>query len=283
MSKIIPIQLENHYKQQNTTIAKICKLTLRNGKKLGFTSFDKDIIFEDEPDLVYKAFNGMTPSAIVSSTDYSPDNLEVEGFINSEEITETKIKLGEFDYADVVFGAINWNDKPYNWTKVDILRVGKTAEIRIENGKFIAEIFGLMNELNKNVGPLYQSTCRAMLGDNKCKVNLDNYKYPGSVLGVIENIKFDTTLTNPDNHFNNGVVVFLTGENAGMSYEVKSFLDAIVELQIPANFTISSGDTFEIYRGCDRTIKTCQDVFGNAINFRGEPYIPNSGDVVNNS
>jgi uncharacterized phage protein (TIGR02218 family) len=34
------------------------------------------------------------------------------------------------------------------------------------------------------------------------------------------------------------------------------------------------GDTFNAIAGCDKTIGNCAGKFGNAVNFRGEPYVP---------
>ena len=34
------------------------------------------------------------------------------------------------------------------------------------------------------------------------------------------------------------------------------------------------GDTFNAIAGCDKTISTCIAKFNNAVNFRGEPYVP---------
>ncbi|MEE9451185.1 MAG: phage BR0599 family protein [Gammaproteobacteria bacterium] len=34
------------------------------------------------------------------------------------------------------------------------------------------------------------------------------------------------------------------------------------------------GDAYSVYRGCNKTLGTCRDVFGNVVNFRGEPHLP---------
>ena len=38
--------------------------------------------------------------------------------------------------------------------------------------------------------------------------------------------------------------------------------------------------TFVYAIGCDKTIARCADTFGNAHNFRGEPYLPGPARVV---
>jgi uncharacterized phage protein (TIGR02218 family) len=37
---------------------------------------------------------------------------------------------------------------------------------------------------------------------------------------------------------------------------------------------IAVGDAFNAIAGCDKTIGTCAGKFANAVNFRGEPYVP---------
>ena len=37
---------------------------------------------------------------------------------------------------------------------------------------------------------------------------------------------------------------------------------------------VVSGVLVELSEGCDRSLATCAARFGNAVNFRGEPYLP---------
>ncbi len=278
MKNIYPALL-NHYKQEETTLAQIFKLTLRNGEVMGFTSFDEDILMDDG--VVYKAFSGMTPSAVSSTSQFNVDNLSVEGFLEDDRITEADLKYGKYDYADVIIAELNWNDEPYDWSKTNIKRVGKLGEVKIQDGKFSAEIRGLQQELANKVGVLYQTTCRARFGDNRCGVNTDNYSELSSVDTITNNLRITANLTAANGYYNGGSILFTSGLNTGLVYEVKSTWGNIIDLQIPANYVIAVGDTFKIVRGCNKTIKTCQDIFGNAVNFRGEPYIPSDGEVIN--
>lgn len=280
--KTIPINLLNHYKQQVTTLCQIFKLTLRDGTVLGFTSFDQDIEFTDEPGVIYKAYSGMTPTAISSTNAFNVDNLDVEGYLEDDRITESDLKSGKYDFSDVLIAELNWNDKPYSTAKLNIKRVGKLGEVRIEGGKFLAEIRGLMQYLQNNIGSLYQTTCRAVLGDAKCGVNLASYTYASSVSAISLNRIITCDLTNSDSYFNSGSITFTSGLNTGLSLEVKSWnaVSHQLELQLPANYVIAVGDTFTAVRGCSKSITECQDVFGNAINFRGEPYIPQTETLI---
>jgi uncharacterized phage protein (TIGR02218 family) len=93
-----------------------------------------------------------------------------------------------------------------------------------------------------------------------------------------------------DNYFQYGYVKWLTGLNAGVQSEVVGSTKAgNIELAIAMPYNIHTADTFEIYVGCnhlligsDGTPYTghCFSRFKNAINFRGEPYLPNEDVLI---
>lgn len=79
-----------------------------------------------------------------------------------------------------------------------------------------------------------------------------------------------------DDWFNNGVIILETGVDANRVMEIRDFTAATGAIQtflaLPLN--IGAGTKARIYPGCDKRIATCRDRFANAINFRGEPYVP---------
>jgi uncharacterized phage protein (TIGR02218 family) len=93
-----------------------------------------------------------------------------------------------------------------------------------------------------------------------------------------------------DGWFADGLLVWETGANAGVAYEVKSWIQATRTLTLwqAARLPVSPGDKFRVAPGCHkRLIQDCRDKFtlpgsvffsnGNARNFRGEPFVPGSG------
>ena len=92
-----------------------------------------------------------------------------------------------------------------------------------------------------------------------------------------------------DGWFDEGLLVWETGANAGVAYEVKAWTQAGRELELweAARLGIEVGDKFRIAPGCHkRVVEDCRDKFriagsqryadGNARNFRGEPFVPGS-------
>lgn len=87
----------------------------------------------------------------------------------------------------------------------------------------------------------------------------------------------------PDEAFVGGQVVWVTGENAGLAMEVRSWTSATRTLQLwlPMRLDVQPGDEFIVRPGCQkRLIEDCRDRFDNVVNFRGEPYVPGQDQVT---
>ena len=54
----------------------------------------------------------------------------------------------------------------------------------------------------------------------------------------------------------------------------------VLSLFAPPPFVPAVGDVLRIQPGCDKRKATCQTVFGNYLNFRGEPFIPGALAVL---
>jgi len=92
-----------------------------------------------------------------------------------------------------------------------------------------------------------------------------------------------------DGWFHEGVLTFETGNNAGVSYEIKKWIQGSLTLELweEVRLEVQVGDQFRLYPGCHkRVLEDCRDRFvipgsrdfasGNVKNFRGEP-VPGGG------
>jgi hypothetical protein len=106
----------------------------------------------------------------------------------------------------------------------------------------------------------------------------------------IQDFGTDGTLTGtlaPDAQFLGGQVVWITGENAGLSMEIREWDSSsrTIRLWLPMPMDVAAGDEFDIRPGCQkRFLEDCRDRFGHdgdgAPNFRGEPYIPGTDQIT---
>jgi hypothetical protein len=79
-----------------------------------------------------------------------------------------------------------------------------------------------------------------------------------------------------------GRIQWLSGQNAGKTSYIRVWDNTtkVVKLYDNIQYPIQIGDKFIYAKGCDKTIATCADTFGNAHNFRGEPYLPGTAKVI---
>lgn len=261
--------MASHIALETTKLCTCWKATLTNGSIYGFTNCSFDLTISG---VVYKASTGYTPTNIISTERLSVDNLEMMGMLTVSSIAENDLKAGLWDFAEIEIFQVNYSD----------LTQGILSPIRgwlgeVRNGKtvFTAEFRSLSQKLQQTIGELLSPSCRATLGDNRCKKVLTAFTFAGTVETVISNRQFtDSALTQADDYFEYGIITWTSGLNTGLSMEVKTYAVASVILQLVMPYAIQVGDTYSIVAGCDKKIETCRDKFDNVPNFRGEPYVP---------
>ena len=260
-----------------TTGAYCWKLERTDGTVMGFTSHDKDLTIDG---ITYKAATGFDPTSVDTTNTLSVDNLEIEGMLSSDAITEADLKCGKYDYAKILIFKCNYLNLS---DPIFIIRKGCLGEVTFGKNGFQSEVRGMMELLQQQAGEVCQKNCRAHLGDSKCKINLSNYTKTGTVTAVNLDETFYTTLTDMDSAYAYGVITFTSGQNNGAQYEIKDSTQAngMLDLFLPAVFPISVGDTFTVSMGCDGNLSTCKKRFNNILNFRGEPYTPGNIYMAN--
>lgn len=273
--KPISSALQAHLAQELTTLATCWKLTRRDGEVLGFTDHDHDLTVEGVP---YLAASGFTPTAMASSSALTVDNLDVEGMLSAEAITETDVMAGLYDHAEISVFQVNYADLSMGRLP---LRTGWLGEVEMRGGRFVAEVRGLAQRLSQRIGAFYSPSCRAALGDSRCQVNLAPLTVSGSISGVVSrSVLRDSTRTEAADTFSFGMLTFTTGANAGLSMEIKLYAPGEFTLFLPFPYDVAPGDAYMAVHGCDKTFQTCIARFSNAVNFRGEPHVPGTDRLL---
>lgn len=272
--KSISTALSEHLNGEVTTLATCWKLTRRDATVLGFTDHDADISYDS---VTYKAATGFTPSAVANSADLKVDNLDVEGMISEDSITEEDILAGLYDFAEIEIFQINYADTMQGILK---MRRGWLGEVSLTRQHFVAEVRGLTQLLAQDIGEYFSASCRATLGDGRCKISMAAHTVTGSVTSVSSRGGFiDSARSENSALFTSGKITFTSGANNGLSMEVKEYIrrsgvGGIVSLALPMPHAIAPGDAYSLQKGCDKTISTCHARFNNVANFRGEPSVP---------
>ncbi|MGE4043595.1 MAG: DUF2163 domain-containing protein [Acetobacteraceae bacterium] len=274
--KTLSAALKAHLAGEVTTVCTCWRITRRDGAVFRFTDHDVDLVVAGE---TYIAAVGYTRTAIAANADLSVDNMDVSGIFDDASITETDLRSGLFDGAEVRVFLVNWAN-PAQGTMA--LRRGRLGDVLVTpSGVFQSQLMGFSQVLQQTVGDLFTPSCRADLGDGKCGIDLDagGWRKIATVASVTDARTFTITVEEPravDGWFVDGVVSFTSGANAGRSMEVKAWTQAAatVTLFLPMPAQIAIGDTLTLYPGCRKTVADCRDRFANIINFRGEPFVP---------
>ncbi len=236
---------------------------------MGFTNTDEIII----DDVSYRANTVLNISGVETTNNFSVDNLDITGVLDSPDLKEHEILSGKYDFAEIEVFTTSLTDT----TQKTIQRRGWLGEITLRGTQFVAEIRGLTQKLQCSIGDLYGPTCRATFGDNRCKAKLADYTFKGTVDVVSGRQMFTATgyhMNQEAGYFTGGKIVWLTGANAGLSMEIKEFENRRFILVMNMPHPIKESDTFNAVAGCDKAFTTCCNKFKNAVNFRGEPHVP---------
>ncbi|WP_342237170.1 DUF2163 domain-containing protein [Inquilinus sp. OTU3971] len=268
-----------HLDGELTTLATCWRLERRDGRVLGFTDHDRDLVIGVVP---YYASTGYSRSAIANQSGMAVDNLDLEGVLDHDTIRPEEVRAGLFDYAEVRIFQVNWADLTQGQM---LLRRGRLGEVvTLSDGTFRSELRGLTQALAQNVGEVYQTECRADLGDNRCKVDLAPFRAAATITQVVDRRTVVASCADPravDGWFNNGLATFRGGPNDGKSIEVRSWtLAGNLVLHLPAPYLPAIGDRLELTPGCDKTRDQCINKWANILNMRAESLLPGRDQML---
>ncbi len=268
--------MNTHINSETTSLATCWKVTRKDGEVFGFTDFDRDLTVDS---IIYQAATGYTRSAIHTIANLAVDNLDIESAIDSEILKANDLRAGVWDGATVEIFLVNWS--ALNQGKV-ILKRGTVGEIVLKDTVFHAELRGLSQALSQQIVELYTPDCRADLGDSRCKINLAALTVSGTITNVTDRRTFaDTSRAEADAYWNGGLIIWGSGANTDRKMEVKSFIGGNFTLYLPMPDNIEVGDTYTLQPGCDKSFGMCKARYNNVKNFRGEPHVPGSDQILN--
>ena len=269
--KTIPAGLADLLASGVTTLCRCWRLERRDGVVMGFTDHDRLLSFDG---VDYEPETGFTAAETEASLGLAVDTMEVAGAVSSERITDEDISLGLWDDADVEIWIVDWS----NVANRVIDKKGSIGEVSRGDLSYEAEIRGLAHRLNQEQGRTYQRLCDAVLGDERCGVDLDDPDFSGT--GVVASSVDDRLLvvtgleSFASGWFAHGLLTWTSGANAGAAVEIRGHSAASLSLWRRTALPVEAGDAFTIVAGCDKSWDMCRARFANGQNFRGFPHIP---------
>ncbi len=273
--------LQEHLERGTTTLCRAWSVTRRDGVVLGFTDHDRTLEFDG---IAFKASSGMTARAVEQTTGLAVDNTEAVGALSDAAIREEDVRDGRFDGAEVKSWLVNWSDVSMR----RLLFRGTLGEIERQGQTFRAELRGLAEALNQPKGRVYQRPCSAVLGDGKCRFDLDAPGYASeadivSIAGGVE-LTLPEQSSFAEGWFARGRVQVLDGSASGAIGVIKRDRavagQRVIELWEMLSAGLAPGDRVRLEPGCDKRAETCREKFGNFLNFQGFPDIPGEDWLV---
>jgi uncharacterized phage protein (TIGR02218 family) len=245
------------------------RLERRDGVTLGFTSHDRAVELDG---LILRASPGMMPSSIVESIGLDVDGLDVRGAMTADAIRADDLSAGKWDAARLSIFLFDWMNPSVG---VRMLAVGELGAITHSGNEFDAEFKGPAAKLDRAVAPYTSPGCRADFCDADCGLNAARFTHQVQILSVNDSaITVSAPLPGTPENFAFGKIRWLDGPNCGLWSDILTTSAASIQLIAPPPFLALPGNQVELAEGCDKTITTCGTRFGNAVNFRGEPYLP---------
>lgn len=249
------------------TVASFWRIFRRDGVAFGLTSHDRDLVFDD---IRHRTAPGMVPSAIRMSSGFDPDTAEVSGALDHEAIRNDDLDAGRFDGARIELGLVDWLSLERH-----TLYAGSIGGIARDGGQFTARLDSVKTILSQHPIPRTSPSCRAEFCGLGCGLSAARFTH-GARIASVDWADNAVTLNDAPSadRLLDGHLRWVDGEAAGLSFGVAAVDGGklILERTLPNAATI--GQSVIVREGCDLRLESCSTRFDNALNFRGEPFLP---------
>ena len=265
-------------------MADLFRITLSNGQILRHTNADMPVVWDGQTYEAHKLIikRGATRVAVGLDVDSNTLEIAAEPDYRLEGLQWSEAALGgALDGARVVIERIFFSDWATPVGAVVIFS-GRVSDVSGSRSAVKVDVKSDIELLNvSSPRNIYQAGCMRTLYDGGCKVNREKFTVNGRVtVNSATGTELACNLTQADGWFNQGVIKFTSGRNAGLSRTVKEHKNGRLSFALRLPFPPQSGDVFKIYPGCDKRQETCGKKFNNIVHFRGFPYIPAADTIT---
>lgn len=272
--KTLDPDMQAHLQLPTTTLTVALRVERLDGIVLAVTAFDAPLTFGGD---TYEAF-GFLRSDVDTADNMDVGSTEVTSILRSDSLTEDDLRIGRWDFAAYTLVRVNWADLSID---PEILATGNLGVVRTGRLRFVAELLSLMQAVQNSIGVLNSPLCLHNFGKseggpgrgNGCTFNLASVTVTGTVSSVDSDLYgvHDAARTEADAYFGNGVFRITSGAYAGMEFEVRAYIVGfwVLFTALPANI---AGATYEMVRGCNKSLRQCVDDFDNILDRLASDY-----------
>lgn len=259
--------LTSHIASGDSTVCYCWVIRRRDTVTIGFTDHDEDVSVDGVTCL---STTGITTTKFAQSLGLDADDLEVEGVIDNDQLTEADIRGGVYDDATVDLYIVNWSN-PTEFMHLAHGTLGAVYEA--EGGAFKTDFRSMAHTLGQPVGRTYQRTCDAKLGDARCGVDLSNPLFRATTTVVTvsdQTMNVASLAAYADDWFTLGKVVTVDGVECGIRRHIGTRLDLWQRPPV----IIAPGTVVTVIAGCKQDAETCRVKFNNIARFQGFQFMP---------
>jgi len=220
MSRHLSPAMQAHLNSGTTNLVMCWRLTpMLPHPAIGFTEYYQDIIHAG---ITYQAKSGLSTSALTQTDKPDANNIEADFFLNLNDAQAHSLRAGIFDEASCEFFLIDAMQLKLGI--IPLLR-GTLSTIQFSRGQASAQIESLSARLQQNLLERTSPTCRANLGDKRCRVKLAPFTVTGTVTKATNSQQTftDSKRVETTNYFNQGLLTWLSGNNQGLIVDIKRF------------------------------------------------------------
>ena len=181
------------------------------------------------------------------------------------------MRAGRWDGARLVVSAVDWADP---LAAPVVLVRGSFGSVALRDGQFSVGLRGVAAVFDRAVAEETSPSCRASLGDRRCRVDLAARRRRARVIAVTGATVTLDAVSAAEGAHDFGSLRWIDGALAGIEVRVLASVGATLTLAETPPATLAYPVAVELLEGCDRQLGTCRDRFANVANFRGEPHLP---------
>lgn len=130
---------------------------------------------------------------------------------------------------------------------------------------------------NQSLLQMFSKSCRADFGDNMCKINKADYSVTYELIGAKGNM-LNCNIQNIENGYYTGGTLITNDQQELL---ILAHHNNNIEIESIPECDLHMQEHVTLIPTCDKFFRTCCYSFNNAVNFRGEPAIPESNIVKN--
>ena len=255
-----------------STQAFFWRIERRDGVTLGFTSHDRDLVLDGLP---LRAAPGIRPAALRQTAEISGDDAQMDGALTHDAISAPDLESGRFDGARVTLGTIDWQTG-----EAQALFHGTIGDTEAVSSGFSAQLRSAKAALDYDPVPRTSPGCRARFCGPGCNLSPSRYEHEAQVSGIDHAANAVTFADVSPAGYVFGELRWLDGDAVGLRHSIIGEAGGEMLIDGPVPNGVEIGTRARLREGCDRTIATCASRFANALNFRGEPFLPGNDFVT---